>query len=481
MPLRIAFALLLALVACGDDAPERPQVIVNVSAEPAVAQRLMWVEARLFADGGDAGEPEIRQRFALSAGGMANDKLVTLPFSFTISQREADSFELAIVGFDSFAAGTLPFVERRAVVVFDDEQTTSVSFHLGEPSSPPTPLADGSIDSSVLDASVAADVAEAAVDAGLPELPPEVLPACPQANVCTMPAYPCVPSDDGTSYSCRGQISAWPMPDYSEGAKQAPKYTVNADQGTVLDEVTGLLWQRGLPALYAGCTGSQFSAVGDSCTHAEAEHYCSQLRLADVRWRLPSKIELESTLGLKLNGIVDEEVFGDTPIEFYWSSSPVVLPVCTDCSYAVGVVGGTPFTNDLTFPVRCVHSARNPSAPPDARFEPADSSLGTLDRYTGLTWLRGTTKDPVLTLEAATEFCAGLGYRVPTLKEFFTLADVTRDDGAFQWGTGIGGLDPLWTTSVPVPGPQPILYNPGIASALLFMPEKYPPKATCVR
>ncbi|MEY4511989.1 MAG: hypothetical protein RLZZ450_4111 [Pseudomonadota bacterium] len=518
---------LLVMFACGDDDPEqRPLVVVNVSADPAVAARLNWIGAQLYETDVDAGEPRVTHRFQIVSSGMANEKVVTLPFSFSVTQRDADSFVLSIAGYDTRAPDAQPIIERRTRVQFDPIRTQSVSIHLSaacldralacgtsscdpqtgacvssDPTkAPPAPSADAGpidqpaldasadtgpvavpgLDASVLDASITVNVPEAAVDAAVAELPPEVLPACPVQDACPLAAYPCVASDDRMGYACRGQLAAWPMPDRQPDAKQAPKYTVDEAQGTVLDEVTGLLWQRGNPALYDGCSGQLGAVRGDSCTHAEAEHYCSQLTLAGVRWRLPSKIELESTLSVASNQIVDETAFGDADIEFYWSSSPVLLPVCTDCSYAIGVVGGSPFTHDLGFKVRCVHSARNPNAPPSSRFVIDEQAREAHDRYTGLTWVLGTTI-ATLTEQEANDFCKRYGYRVPTLKEMFTLADLTRKEGAESRPTLIGGPDPLWTTTkVPVTG-EPVLYSPSIASPFPHKPDEFPPHAACVR
>jgi hypothetical protein len=73
----------------------------------------------------------------------------------------------------------------------------------------------------------------------------------------------------------------WPMPDALPGSRTMPSYTSTAN--TVIDNVTGLIWQRNLPATYAGCTGKspQYSAnaanaaLGSGCSWEEAMHYCA--------------------------------------------------------------------------------------------------------------------------------------------------------------------------------------------------------------
>jgi len=76
----------------------------------------------------------------------------------------------------------------------------------------------------------------------------------------------------------------WPMPnsqaDVTAGAPNLESYTDNGD-GTVTDNVTGLMWQQVVPSA--------------TYTWANAVAYCPTLALAGhSSWRLPSRIELES-------------------------------------------------------------------------------------------------------------------------------------------------------------------------------------------
>jgi hypothetical protein len=99
--------------------------------------------------------------------------------------------------------------------------------------------------------------------------------------------------------------------DVTAGAPNLESYTDNGD-GTVTDNVTGLMWQKAVSATA-------------TYTWAQAVAYCPTLILAGHGdWRLPSVIELVSIVdvgqsNLSINGIY----FPNTPSTWFWSSSPV--------------------------------------------------------------------------------------------------------------------------------------------------------------
>jgi len=67
-------------------------------------------------------------------------------------------------------------------------------------------------------------------------------------------------------------------------------YIVSADDLTVTDTSTGLVWQRDGSGPRAGCSGKS----GLPCTWSEAIAYCTGLNLDGSGWRLPTKDELVS-------------------------------------------------------------------------------------------------------------------------------------------------------------------------------------------
>ena len=107
----------------------------------------------------------------------------------------------------------------------------------------------------------------------------------------------------------------WPMPngqvDVTAGAPNLASYTDNGN-GTVTDNVTGLMWQQAVP------TGT--------CTWEQAKAYCQTLTLAGHGdWRLPSRIELVSIVDFgRSSPAINTTYFPSTPSSnWFWTSSPM--------------------------------------------------------------------------------------------------------------------------------------------------------------
>lgn len=147
---------------------------------------------------------------------------------------------------------------------------------------------------------------------------------CNDEHLCKSLDYPCVQTSP-PGYTCRGQMADWPMPDSTPGASTPASYDVTSVPGVVIDNVTGLQWQRERPLSYLGCSGMR-ELPYDICSWPEAVGYCNALVLAGHDdWRLPSKIELESILDLTRASIkVDLTIFPDTKADWYQTSSPYV-------------------------------------------------------------------------------------------------------------------------------------------------------------
>lgn len=103
------------------------------------------------------------------------------------------------------------------------------------------------------------------------------------------------------------------------------QYTVDDTSGTVLDNDTGLVWQRGVPA--------------PAYTWYGALAYCEGLSLAgQTDWRLPTRKELHTIVDVRTyNPPIDALAFPGTPADFFWSSSPNV-------TYSYSGVWGVDFT-----------------------------------------------------------------------------------------------------------------------------------------
>ncbi|MBN2361903.1 MAG: DUF1566 domain-containing protein [Deltaproteobacteria bacterium] len=99
----------------------------------------------------------------------------------------------------------------------------------------------------------------------------------------------------------------WPRPEVRADAP-AGRYTLTSD--TVLDTVTGLLWQRNFPA-----TAQNWSSAGSYCQSLDLGGFASG-------WRLPTISELESLIDWsRYNAAIDMTAFPGTPGELFWSSN----------------------------------------------------------------------------------------------------------------------------------------------------------------
>ncbi len=181
----------------------------------------------------------------------------------------------------------------------------------------------------------------------------EDIDECAGTHVCT-DDYPC--QNETPYYSCRGQF-----PDWRDVNALGP-YTTTAD--TVLDQNTGLMWQRkshGPASLCAGdaaCDALAAVCGGDGrCTAAEATAYCAGLTLAGYAdWRIPSLRELLSIVDLsRAFPAVNSAAFPSIRLDnHYWSGSVAVAPtpLARWVSFGTGGWGSAAPTD--AYHVRCV-------------------------------------------------------------------------------------------------------------------------------
>jgi hypothetical protein len=285
---------------------------------------------------------------------------------------------------------------------------------------------DAIVDAAITDAAVAdADIPMTAPDAGV------VMPSfCPPA-ACKAP-YPCEPTPLG--YTCRGQLADWPMPDPVEGAAHAPSYTMGGSYeagGVVLDNVTGLEWQVGIPRYFPGCTqkfDDDGGMPGDVCTQQEARAYCDGLSWnGQTDWRLPSMVELMSLFDGSqpaASAATNTTVFNDNSAHFMVSNSDTVY---MPGSYWLLYYGLRQSISVGQYPgrVRCVRLGKTPPFATPAERYVVDAAGDTVtDRATGLVWERTALDTQVMIADAAAR--CRMGFRLPTPNELFTLVDTTR-------------------------------------------------------
>jgi hypothetical protein len=212
--------------------------------------------------------------------------------------------------------------------------------------------------------------------------------------------------------------AAWPMPnspeDVAAGAPNPPSYTDNGD-GTVSDNVTGLMWQQSLSAT--------------TYAWADAVAYCPTLTLGGhTGWRLPSIIELISIndYGLSAPSLSTTTFPGTPENQYFWSSTPLYGDT-THAWYVESAVGNFSFLSQATAGIaRCVRAA---TATPLASGHYVVSAGTVYDTATKLTWQQ-TASAATYAAADAQVYCAGLGatlggtgWRLPTIKELATIID----------------------------------------------------------
>jgi hypothetical protein len=479
----IALAACLAVLAsCAPSESRVTQVLVTVNADSQIIAQLESVEVLLYsAFASDGRTPAREQRFALRSSG--SERVHGIPFSFGISREGAELFALIVRGCGPGVGCTDVVVEQKQLVRFLAGRTTQIDVLLTTPCERASARCVGlettcaPLATEVTPAGACVPVTESTgavviptdirfpmlpeperrLDAGPPAIDPikvpdaapldagalgpedsgtgdvsaapPLSPACPADHTCG-DEYPCI-RDQGEGYVCRGQLADWPMPDTLPGAKQPARYEVVVPGEVVRDLVTGLEWQQREPESYAGCTGAQ-TRKGDTCSWQEAKSYCENLSLANRRWRLPSKIELESLLDARATiASLDSDLFFVTPLENHWTASS--LPWVEDeqayiVNFMLNHVGA--ISKALPSYVRCVHSADTPPRAVGDRFDERAIELLLADRRTGLSWQHPTFSycKAVLPYEEALRYCTefDVGFRLPSVKELLTLVDPSK-------------------------------------------------------
>jgi hypothetical protein len=233
--------------------------------------------------------------------------------------------------------------------------------------------------------------------------------------------------DCAPSFDLSRNWASWPMPnsrqDVEAGSPNPESYSDNYD-GTVTDNVTGLMWQQ-----------EPSTAM---LSWSAARNYCATLMLSQYPdWRLPSYIELVSLVdyGAAIP-TVNATYFPGTPAYKFWSSTPfaakptVETPSAWYVDFDQGWTQETVLT-DVKF-ARCVRQTLHAGAPSCRYVVHGDGTVN--DTQTGLTWEQtvGATAQTV-DWPTAMQYCAALTlggpgrWRLPTIKELLTLVDVGVD------------------------------------------------------
>lgn len=205
----------------------------------------------------------------------------------------------------------------------------------------------------------------------------------------------------------------------SDYAINPPAYT-DTGEGTVVDQVTGLVWQQ---------------ADGGEMTWANAGTYCQNLSLAGRSdWRLPYSHELFSILDHdQVNPAVDTAHFPATQAQYWWAAGEQAGDAGKAWAVnAGGGIGAHPKSEtdsaggSKRFHARCVRDAVGSMA--GAFVANGDGTV--TDQHTGLTWQQASQS--ARAWEAALPACESLvlgghdDWRLPNIKELRSINDDTR-------------------------------------------------------
>ena len=135
-------------------------------------------------------------------------------------------------------------------------------------------------------------------------------------------------------------------------------FTVSTDSTEVTDGRTGLVWRRcaeGMAATGGSCTGT-----ASTFTHEQAlTRARDQATSTGVAWRLPNVKELASLVDRsKSNPAIDTAAFPVTPVNAFWSSSPIVGSAGYAWHVGFGGGNGFGFNRSNAFPVRLVRAGQ---------------------------------------------------------------------------------------------------------------------------
>ncbi len=202
-----------------------------------------------------------------------------------------------------------------------------------------------------------------------------------------------------------------------------PSYTDNGD-GTVTDNVTGLVWQQ----CSAGQSGTGcISGSAGTYNWDAANTYCNSntAGLPGTGWRLPTQLELLTIVDFgKMQPSIDTTVFPNTvstASPFYWTSDTNAT-ISSVVQFDTGVLTTVALT--AGYYTRCVNGSQR-----DLAFE--DNANGTVtDEITGLSWQKQDSGSTML-WEEALNYCENLslgGYgdwRLPNIKELASIIKPT--------------------------------------------------------
>jgi len=209
-----------------------------------------------------------------------------------------------------------------------------------------------------------------------------------------------------------------------------PSYTDNGN-GTITDDVTGLMWQQG---------------DGGEMTWESAASYCDALTLGGHGdWRLPTAHELFSIAHLNRRNPPLDAVFDSPSTANYWWASDERAGNLDNawCTNRGGGIGPKPKSETASaggtqnYHVRAVRDTTPPTGASATGPQLTVNGDGTAtDANTGLVWQQG--EGGAMTWEQALAYAESLSlggeddWRLPNIKELFSLVDFARSSPAID-------------------------------------------------
>ena len=230
-----------------------------------------------------------------------------------------------------------------------------------------------------------------------------------------------VTTKDGKKGVCSFLVPLWgPLAD----SRPALEFAVSADQTTVADSKSGLVWQHSPPTTGGPGNDGRYDWLG-------ALAYCDALTLANQDdWRLASVVEAASIVDWgKADAAADETIFvvPTAGSATYWTRTAVQ----NDATAAWGIYGKAGesggFGKTQSHRLRCVRAGA--ALAPVDRFAVKAGAGGDVvtDALFKLTWQR-TTSAPASGWQDAKTYCDGLqlqggNWRLPLARELQSLVD----------------------------------------------------------
>lgn len=240
----------------------------------------------------------------------------------------------------------------------------------------------------------------------------------------------------------------------SAGLPNAASYDTTV-AGIVVDNVSGLTWERQLTGAAAGAGCTLDGSGLQLCPQTSAAAYCAADRTGGYAdWRLPTWLELFSLVDYTVaSPAIDQTTFPGTPATAFWSSTPAALS--TTQGWTVNFQQGSYQRTSTTeaHNVRCVRGNAPPSHcyPSGARYQLRDDMV--TDATTGLVWQSYGGPSGLIWMDA-TAYCAAQGMRLPSVKESATILDFTQSpsNGYLVDRTVFAKSGSFWWTSTVILG-----------------------------